>query len=67
MSKDPLHYTIIREYKNIFGINELVKRIIRSHIKNNNDNMLQISNYIVTNNQPKHSNHEVKDYERHND
>lgn len=54
MSKTQTQYTIIREYKNYFGTDELVKRILRFHIQN--DMVLKTSKG--------YSNQEVIDYER---
>ena len=54
MSKVQTQYTIIREYKNNFSIDELIKRILRFHIQN--DIVLEISKGC--------SNHEVIDYDK---
>lgn len=54
MANIQTRYTIIREYKNNFGIDELLRRILRFHIQN--DIVLETSNGC--------SNHEVVDYEK---
>lgn len=54
MSKTQPQYTIIREYKNHFGIDELLKRILRFHIQNDT--------IVETNKEC--SNHEVTDDDR---
>lgn len=54
MSKIQTQYTVIREYKNHFGIDELLERILRFHIQS--DTIVETSKGC--------SNHEVIDYDR---
>lgn len=54
MSETQTRYTIIREYKNQFGIDELVRRILRFHIQD--DIVLETSKGC--------SNHEVINYDK---
>lgn len=54
MSKSIIHYTVIREYGNLYGLEEFVRRIIQRHFED-----VQIDNVLKG-----CSNQEVKNYEQ---
>ena len=54
MSKSIIHYTVIREYGNLYGLEEIVRRIIQRHFED-----VQIDTVLKG-----CSNQEVKNYEQ---